>query len=137
MKRKRKNYLNDCKTKEKVDIIELFHGTSEESLNSILKFGFIKSKNVISAYGVGTYFSNSALVANQYVNSRASKYQRSAHSIRYVFLADIIISDIGINGSVPVPSCYVNNLNNPTFYCIPHDNRALPKYIVAFSETSL
>jgi hypothetical protein len=133
------NYEKECKDKKNVKIINLFHGTSENSLDSIMENGFIKNKNVISAYGVGTYFSNSALVASQYANSRASETQKKSHDIIYMFISEVIISDMivfqkGLGEINPEPSCYVNSSHDPLIYCIPRNGFAIPKYLVSYKS---
>jgi hypothetical protein len=118
-------------------IIELFHGTDEDSSYNIIDEGFMVSKNKVSAYGKGTYFSNSAEIAKSYAISRGNL--KNQNNLLYVIIADIIISDMicgsGLHyGDKKIPSCYVNSLTSPSYFCIPHDNRALPKYIVSFYE---
>lgn len=133
-----KNYEKELNLKESTKIIELFHGTDETSSYNIVDEGFLVSRNKISAYGKGTYFSNSADIAKSYALSRGNK--RSQNNLLYVIIADVIVSDMQLGGGIslspfaPSISCYVNNLARPTYFCIPHDNRALPKYIVSFYE---
>ena len=135
------NYEKELNLKESTKIIELFHGTDENSSYNIIDEGFLVSRNKISGYGKGTYFSNSADIAKSYALSRGNK--RSQNNLLYVIIADVIVSDMqqGVGGSLsslspfaPSVSCYVNNVSYPTYFCIPHDNRALPKYIVSFYE---
>ncbi len=133
-----KNYENELNLKENTKIIELFHGTDEDSSYNIVDQGFLMSYNKISAFGKGTYFSNSADIAKSYALSRGHK--RSQNNLLYVIIADVIVSDTQLGGGMslslfsPSVSCYVNSVTHPTYFCIPHNNRALPKYIVSFYE---
>jgi hypothetical protein len=140
-----KNYEKELNLKESTKLIELFHGTDENSSYNIIDEGFLISRNKISAYGKGTYFSNSADIAKSYALSRGNK--KSQNNLLYVIIADVIVSDMQLGSppslvssassasSVsPSVSCYVNNVDHPSYFCIPHDNRALPKYIVSFYE---
>ncbi len=133
-----KNYEKELNLKESTKIIELFHGTDEKSSYDIIHEGFLVSRSKISAYGKGTYFSNSAEIAKSYALSRGNK--KNQYNLLYVIIADVIVSDMKLGRGISLSqypqsvSCYVNNTENPTYFCIPHNGRALPKYIVSFYE---
>lgn len=128
------NYLQE---NENTEIIQLYHGTSEESVKNILDCGFKKSLNTISAYGKGTYFSNNVSVSRQYASIKASRRQREEHGLIFTIIADVIISNKGLAGTKPEPSCYVNSITQPSIFCVPHDENIIPRYMVSYVENAV
>jgi hypothetical protein len=132
------SYIKELSIKPETIVMELFHGTDEHSIYNIIKNGFRVSENVISAYGKGSYFSNNANISKQYANKFGIESKRSQKNLLYVIIADVVISDMKLGGynKDRIPSCWVNSVTHPSYFCIPHDNRALPKYVVSFFESS-
>ena len=151
------NHLDYMKQKWKdTKILNLFHGTSELGMWDIISNGFDITRNRVSAYGVGSYFSNSTIEANNYAK-RHLKNIRADLSL--VVLADVVYSKEGskvgssyytdpnnkkysdaILSQKEIPegnflTCYVNNKDKPTYYCIPYDFGAVPRYIIKFHES--
>ncbi len=131
------NHFNNFNTKgAKPKIVELFHGTGKDSIESISQEGFMVSKNKISAFGKGTYFSNIAQIALEYGN----KAKTAKQELTYVILADVVIGTDAVLGNHYVahdtnrPSHYVNNLRDPSYICVPHDNGAIPRYVICFHK---
>ena len=126
-----KHYERFLKKDVNTKIVQLYHGTGLNSIYSIITDGFLTSKNTTSAYGLGTYFSNSSTMSQSYAYNKSVDVQGT---ISYMIVADVVISDkvighYGINknlGNMPlrmtpqqssgnennekIPSCYVNNL---------------------------
>ncbi len=115
-------------------IVQLFHGTDEDSVRNIINEGFLVERNYISALGKGTYFSSSASISKGYALKNPNRVRTKQKDLLYIIVADVIIDDVQNSGTGKIPSCYVDSLTRPNIYCIPHDNRALPKYVVSFCE---
>lgn len=124
-----------CQTKTQTKIEQLYHGTGRTSIKSIITDGFLVSKNVASAYGRGTYFSNVSTMAQSYATSKLSDL---SSTISYMIVADVIISDMALgslsSSSSSRPSCYVNDIKNPSIFCIPFDYAAVARYIISFHK---
>lgn len=127
------NYVQE---NENTEIVQLFHGTSEESVHNILDKGFKKSMNTVSAFGKGTYFSNDVKVSKQYAASRASQRQKRDHGLIFTIIADVIISSKGLPHTKPEPSCYVNSMTYPTIFCVTCDDNIIPRYVVSYVENA-
>ena len=127
------NYQLEFNKNEDANITQLFHGTSTEAVDDILENGFLKEKNM-SSYGKGTYFSNDASYSIKYSNPKSSKNQRESHNLIFIIIADVIISDKSYSHTIikELPSFFVNDIDNPKIYCVPHDKRAIPRYVVCF-----
>ena len=94
-------------------IKEMFHGTKSKNVPDILDQGLKASKNVISAYGKGTYFSPDVkLSLNSYTDK--NKY----NDMSYVFLCDVILNDTGGN--------------KKNIYVCPQDHSFKLKYLISF-----
>ena len=99
------------RTKESL-VQELFHGTKEKNVLSILKSGLLASKNVTSALGKGTYFSaNIATSLLGYTDTSKST------QLSYVFFCDAIMQDL--KGSRNI-------------YVSPSDDSFKIKYLIRF-----
>jgi hypothetical protein len=118
-KRIRESYKNACilwvervvPSSDIPDAIELFHGTNVNNIDRIVKEGFDVTKNVRSAYGKGTYFSSQANYSKNYA---------IGGSIVYMFLCN-----------VDTKRCHKFD----HIYVMPHNDGAVPKYIIAFHKT--
>lgn len=145
-------FMNHFNNFPNAKIVELFHGTGKDSIESISQEGFIVSKNKISAFGKGTYFSNIARIAVEY-GTKAMPRQAfgtkktlkpSSQELTYVILADVVLGTDAVVGNQYIdnnyltqyskPSHYVNDLRNPSYICVPHDNGAIPRYIICFHK---
>lgn len=69
----------------------LFHGTSEEAVNSIITNGFDPEYNRASAYGKGTYFAKNASYSFTYMKPNKA-------GISFMFLCNVLIGT-ACNGS--------------------------------------
>lgn len=105
---------NSIKLKQ-YNIIELFHGTKNENIQSILTKGFLCSKNVRSLYGYGTYFSTKPSISYGYTNY---------HGICIMFICDIIIDN------------NVKCAHGGLYYVVSKDENIIPKYIVYFDHNN-
>ena len=95
---------------------QLFHGTSRENADCIIKTGFNYDKNVRSLYGKGTYFAADAMYSFNYMTPDKT-------AISYMFLCDVI----DVNSDVA-------NLTNKNIFIITRDDAAFPKYLIAFHK---
>ena len=127
-----KNY-NECKR----DMVEfnsekqLFHGTSESAVGSIINYGFDPTMNKTSAYGYGTYFAVDAKYSNNYM--------RSSNEITFMFLANVLIGKLATRQPRSETFTWdnnVDNLLNPTIYTTPYHGGAYPRYVVAFHKNA-
>ncbi|XP_029943875.1 protein mono-ADP-ribosyltransferase PARP14-like isoform X2 [Salarias fasciatus] len=122
----------------------LFHGTTKDSCNSIMKTGFNRrfcGQNG-TAYGAGVYF---AVKASYSANPRYSK--PAADKSQVMFVARVLT---GIytqgNSSMNVPpprdsqqphdrfDSVVDRMDKPQMYIVFHDNQAYPEYLITFKS---
>jgi len=112
----------------------LFHGTSEEAINSIAAGGFNPEFNKASAYGKGTYFAEKASYSFSYM-------KQGRDGVAYMFLCTVLTGRMcrGSNQLVINTENYdsaVDNLDNPTIFVSPHAAAAYPKYIISFHKNA-
>lgn len=124
---------NRMKTNDTVEILELYHGTSEEAIHSIIKNGFDSGYNRVSAYGKGTYFSPRATMSATYSKPKKDE-------ISYMFMCDVICGKYKL-GSPNILKTddvdnYVNSLTDPSIICCPLDDMAIPRYVIAFHRNA-
>jgi hypothetical protein len=112
----------------------LFHGTSEEAINSIAAGGFNPEFNKTSAYGKGTYFAEKASYSFSYM-------KQGRDGVAYMFLCTVLTGRMcrGSNQLVINTENYdsaVDNIDNPTIFVSPHSAAAYPKYIISFHKNA-
>jgi len=105
-------------------------GTHSANIDYIVNDGFDPSKNKVSAYGIGSYFATTADYSFNYMKS-ADKC-----GISYMFVVNIFIGKMKYNKSLDEGDAYVDNINNPSIFCMPLKEQALPKYLVAFHKNA-
>jgi len=98
----------------KYEELELFHGTHARLIDKIAFEGFDPTKNVISAYGKGTYFSKLASYSYSYMKSKDKQ------GISYMFIAKVISQKKSLTH----------------IYVIPEYQATYPKYIIAFHKNA-
>ncbi|XP_043953299.1 protein mono-ADP-ribosyltransferase PARP14-like isoform X1 [Gambusia affinis] len=130
------------KNKNEGGVVErlLYHGTSQENLNSIKTKGFNRSFSGKHAtvYGQGTYFAVNAGYSVSYAHPAADGTQT-------MFVARVLTglftqgrSDMRIppprNSQQPHDryDSLVDNINNPSMFVVFHDNQAYPDYLITF-----
>ena len=92
---------------------EVFHGTKQKYVKSVLKYGFLLELNKASSKGIGTYFSKNI--------SKSHTYTDYGTSIgKFMFLCDIVIEPTTniINGGVEI---IINN-----------DDAILIRYLICY-----
>ncbi|GLD53861.1 poly [ADP-ribose] [Lates japonicus] len=120
----------------------LYHGTTQDNCDSILKTGFNRSfagQNA-TAYGHGTYFAVNASYSANPTYSRPA-----ADGSQLMFVARVLtgLYTQGQSGmKVPPPlndqqphdryDSVVDKLDNPGMYVVFHDNQAYPDYLITF-----
>jgi poly [ADP-ribose] polymerase 7/11/12/13 len=114
--------------------LQAFHGTKVENINVIADNGFDVTKNITSAYGVGSYFARDAMYSKHYMHSTDS-------GISYMFVCDIIVGSCAkgiMNCKIDTDlfDCAVDNIENPRIYVLPYNYAAYPRYIVAFHKNA-
>ncbi|XP_039465730.1 protein mono-ADP-ribosyltransferase PARP14-like [Oreochromis aureus] len=120
----------------------LYHGTTQENCDSIVKTGFNRSfagQNA-TAYGIGTYFAVDASYSAQPTYSKPA-----ADGSQLMFVARVL-TGVYTQGQatmkVPPPrnpqqphdryDSVVDRINNPSMYVVFHDNQAYPDYLITF-----
>ncbi|XP_031582744.2 protein mono-ADP-ribosyltransferase PARP14-like [Oreochromis aureus] len=120
----------------------LYHGTTQENCNSIMKTGFNRrfaGQNATS-FGLGTYF---AVNANYSAHPTYSK--PAADGSQLMFVARVL-TGVYTQGrhdmKVPPPrnpqqpqdryDSVVDRIDNPSMYVVFHDNQAYPDYLITF-----
>uniref|UniRef100_A0A8C4HGD9 Poly [ADP-ribose] polymerase n=1 Tax=Dicentrarchus labrax TaxID=13489 RepID=A0A8C4HGD9_DICLA len=120
----------------------LYHGTTQDNCDSIMKTGFNRrfAGQNATAYGQGTYF---AVNASYSANPTYSK--PAADGSQLMFVARVLtgIYTLGrSNMKVPPPrndqqphdrcDSVVDAIVNPNMYVVFHDNQAYPDYLITF-----
>ena len=118
------------------EIKELFHGTNQKFLDSIIKNGFKREHQRISAYGHGYYLSTSCSTAMQYTDPVGK------NDTSFVFLCDVYVGRTGVmKSSKPVNrtdyDCSVNSTTDPSIFCIPAEEMIVPKFLVLYQQKSI
>ncbi|TKS92985.1 Poly [ADP-ribose] polymerase 15 [Collichthys lucidus] len=120
----------------------LYHGTTEDNCDSIMKTGFDRrfAGQNATAYGLGTYF---AVNASYSANPTYSK--PAADGTQLMFVARVL-TGLYTQGTsdmkVPPPrtdlqsddryDSVVDKMDNPNMYVVFHDNQAYPDYLITF-----
>ncbi|XP_067379691.1 protein mono-ADP-ribosyltransferase PARP15-like isoform X2 [Channa argus] len=120
----------------------LYHGTTQDNCDSIMKTGFNRSfagQNA-TACGHGTYF---AVNASYSANSRYAK--PAADGSQLMFVARVLTGSYTVGQStmkVPPPhndqqphdryDSLVDKIDNPSMYVVFHDSQAYPDYLITF-----
>ena len=113
-----------------VDVQQMFHGTKEENINKIARWGFDPTLNTRSAYGYGVYFARDASYSKEYMHASEPKKPT------FMFLADVLIGTKK-QGGCKGDSSYDNNcdsFDNPRIITTVYSDGAYPRYIVAFHK---
>jgi len=98
----------------KVTEHRLFHGTKVSVLGSICESGYKKEYNVVSAYGIGTYFSGAGNVSKQYTDT-------TDEGESFLFVNRVAVgADTGGD--------------HPSIYAVRHDDAAYPEYLISFHK---
>lgn len=120
----------------------LYHGTTQENCDSIMKTGFNRrfAGQNATAYGHGTYFAVNASYSAQPTYSKPA-----ADGSQLMFVARVltgIYTQGQSNMKVPPPrsdqrphdlyDSVVDNIVNPSMYVVFHDNQAYPDYLITF-----
>ncbi|KAE8279183.1 Poly [ADP-ribose] polymerase 15 [Larimichthys crocea] len=120
----------------------LYHGTTKDNCDSIMKTGFNRSfagQNA-TAYGLGTYFAVNA--------SYSANYSRPAFDGTQVMFVARVLTGLYAQGqsNMKVPPArnglqsndrydsVVDNMSNPNMYVVFHDNQAYPDYLITFNN---
>ena len=124
--------LIETKRQKPCQVWQLYHGTKEEAINSIINHGFNVSSNVRNAYGIGTYFAKNANYSKDYAAPAPSD------QVSFMLLCDVLIGEIatgyGSGKAIDVEKHdnSVDNIKKPGIIVTPYDYGAIPRYIIAF-----
>uniref|UniRef100_A0A3P8RWX6 Poly [ADP-ribose] polymerase n=1 Tax=Amphiprion percula TaxID=161767 RepID=A0A3P8RWX6_AMPPE len=138
----RKNHISEKNGQDGAGEKLLYHGTSQDTCESIKKNGFdrgFSGKNATS-FGQGTYFAVKASY------SACSTYSQIADDgSQAVFVARVLTGFYTQgNSSMRVPprrdsyqshdyyDSVVDRIDNPSMYVVFHDNQAYPDYLITF-----
>jgi poly [ADP-ribose] polymerase 7/11/12/13 len=119
---------------DNIDEKQVFHGTKESNINTILYNGFDVTKNRVSAYGKGTYFAKRADYSKNYTD--VSQDELSFMFICKILVGNCIIGTSGMKIDTEKYDCAVDNIKSPNIYVIPYDNGAYPNYIICFHKNA-
>ncbi|TKS92984.1 Poly [ADP-ribose] polymerase 15 [Collichthys lucidus] len=120
----------------------LYHGTTEDNCDSIMKTGFDRrfAGQNATAYGLGTYFAVKASY------SASPTYSKPAYDGTQLMFVARVLTGLYTQGhsgmKVPPPrnalqsddryDSVVNRWDNPSMYVVFHDNQAYPDYLITF-----
>ncbi|XP_022619854.1 poly [ADP-ribose] polymerase 14-like [Seriola dumerili] len=120
----------------------LYHGTTQDNCDSIMKTGFNRSfagQNA-TAYGHGTYFA-----VNASYSAHPTYSKPAADGSQLMFVARVLtgVYTAGYAGmKVPPPlndqqphdryDSVVDKIDNPSMYVVFHDSQAYPEYLITF-----
>uniref|UniRef100_A0A3Q3K0R8 Poly [ADP-ribose] polymerase n=1 Tax=Monopterus albus TaxID=43700 RepID=A0A3Q3K0R8_MONAL len=139
----RKKHISDKNTQQGgANERLLYHGTTQDNCDSIMKTGFNRSfagQNA-TVYGQGTYF---AVNASYSANPTYSKPAADGSQLMFVVRVLIGVFTVGNrNMKVPPPldnqqphdryDSLVDKMDNPSMYVVFHDNQAYPDYLITF-----
>ena len=116
----------------KVDTISLFHGTRTNLIEKIAKEGFDVTKNIKSAYGIGTYAAKKASYSFNYMDIDRDE-------ISFMFIVDMLVGRKAVCKDKINTSLYdnsVDNVKNPSIFVTPYNSGCIPKYVVAFHKNA-
>ncbi|XP_068584437.1 protein mono-ADP-ribosyltransferase PARP15 [Cebidichthys violaceus] len=120
----------------------LYHGTTRDNCDSIMKTGFNRSfsgQNATS-YGHGSYF---AVDASYSAHPTYSKPAADGSQLMFVVRVLTGVSTLGHSNLKTPPArsdqqssdrydSVVDNIANPSMYVVFHDNQAYPEYLITF-----
>lgn len=119
--------------RESVKEIRVFHGTKHAYVSNIVKYGFMVDRNITSAFGKGTYFSNEAKMCSSYTNLDRGE-------LSYMFVCKLLVGKVKLgSNNEKHDGTYdntVNNIDKPTIWTTPYDNGAFPQFLVAFHKNA-
>lgn len=118
-----------------VRVERLFHGTKLENVRGIAAQGFLSAKNVASAYGRGTYFAKNAKMSSKYAE------ECDSNEMSYMFVCDVLLGRLARgSANAEIQSAnydnFVDSLKDPKIVVAPHDDGAMPRYLVAFHKNA-
>ncbi len=127
-----------AKRKKEPETLQLFHGTTEPAVNSILRDGFDPAYSKVAAYGKGTYFALNASYSRTYAKPAYSE-RPEYDDISYMFLADVLVGTKTCTPSDGITDITkydisVDSQTSPTIFSTPYRWGAIPRYIVAFYQ---
>ncbi|XP_030287686.1 protein mono-ADP-ribosyltransferase PARP14-like [Sparus aurata] len=120
----------------------LYHGTTQENCDSIMKTGFNRrfAGQNATVYGHGTYFA-----VNASYSAHPTYSKPAADGSQLMFVARVLtgVYTLG-SGDMKVPpprsnsqphdrcDSVVDKIDNPSMYVVFHDNQAYPDYLITF-----
>jgi poly [ADP-ribose] polymerase 10/14/15 len=136
--------------------LNLFHGTTLESIDKICKHGFSRSfcgKNG-TLFGKGVYFTIYAEYSNKFASSlnppvlasETSTDEPKLNKFKHMILARVLVGmfekgnpatiEPGIRPDGNQYDSTVNDVDNPSIYVIYRDYRAYPDYLIEYEVSS-
>ncbi|XP_052771701.1 protein mono-ADP-ribosyltransferase PARP14-like isoform X3 [Mya arenaria] len=123
----------------------LWHGTSEDIVDSVNAHGFNKGKNCgknATAFGDGVYFAVNAKFSCQDAYSRPNTQGLKRVYYCAVLTGEFILGKSGMRVQPPKPNAgknalydsVVNNVAGPDVYIIFNETQAYPLYIITFKK---
>ncbi|CAI9714768.1 protein mono-ADP-ribosyltransferase PARP14-like [Octopus vulgaris] len=122
--------------KVKIEVVGLWHGTTEGAVDGINKYGFNRSycrKNA-TAFDEGVSFTTDIQ------NSTSDKYSTPDHNnIKRIYKCSVLVGKViqkrhGLNVLQDPYNSTVDNIQRPRNYVIVRDSQAYPHYLITFSN---
>lgn len=129
---KQKDTITTLRSTECKEILNVYHGTNEQSSAQIIQHGFDPSYNKRSAYGLGSYFAKNASYSKDYAPP-------ASNEVSFMFICKILLGNQGKYGSGKAIDTTVHDSSTDagqTIFVTPYKYGAIPQYLVAFHKNA-
>lgn len=112
----------------------LWHGTSHDCIDGIIRYGFDWRLTERAVYGQGCYFAKEACYSDQGTYSKPNGNGEKCMFLAYVLVGNCIQGNTSFNeGNIPSnEQTTVNNLQNPTIFVTYDDDQVYPAFLVVY-----
>lgn len=111
----------------------LFHGTTQAGALSIIESGYNTDLNKRSAYGHGTYFTNSPALSVSYTHTDTARVKEVDFQLSYILMNSVLVGTPVLGKSnAHNKAVQVDSLTKPRIFAVPKNDMAIPTHIIAF-----
>lgn len=111
----------------------LFHGTTQAGALSIIESGYNTDLNKRSAYGHGTYFTNSPALSVSYTHTDTARVKDVDFQLSYILMNSVLVGtpELG-KANAHNTAVQVDSLTKPRIFAVPRNDMAIPTHVIAF-----